>query len=191
MIGITTEGRRTYITGNTYAIKDQLRAIGAHWDGDRKAWWTSKKEEAAQLVAKLAAAPAPANAAPEVAAPYDGEVKGKAEYKGRKYYVRWNGMTKKGTEAFRLVTLDGKIDFWADASACQWVKHYDKKGAYGKIDEHYGQYPTLAGILRFIARDKRETAETGIDCWMCRREAERGNLDRHLHDGCDVCGAEG
>lgn len=190
---LKTEGRRTYILGNTYPIKDQLRAAGCKWDGDRKAWWTGKREVAEQLVAKLngtaAATTTPASPAPKEA--YDGPVLGKAEYKGRQYYVRWQGTTSRGTDAFRLVTLDGNLDFWADAAACRWTKHYEKKGAYGKRDDRHGSYPTLSGIRRFIEREKRETAETGIDCWMCRREEERGNLPMHLHDGCEVCGAEG
>ena len=186
---LSTEGRRTYITGDTYPIRAQLLAAGAKWDPARKAWWCGKREVAEQLIAGLNGAASPAEPQGKDSEPYEGEVRGKAEYKGRQYYVRWYGTTKRG-EAFRLVTLDAKVDFWADASQCRWTKHYEKKGAYGKRDERYGSYPTLAGIRRFIEREKRETKETGIDCWMCRREAERGNLDRHLHDGCDVCGAE-
>jgi hypothetical protein len=45
-ITISKEGRRFYLVGNTYAIKDGLRSAGAHWDGDRKAWWTSKLDVA-------------------------------------------------------------------------------------------------------------------------------------------------
>lgn len=194
---LKTEGRRTYIVGNTYPIKDQLRAAGAKWDADKKAWWTGKREVAEGLLAKLngtAAAPTTSATHPakEAQEPYDGEVLGKAEYKGRQYYVRWQGTTKRGTEAFRLVTLDGKIDFWADAAACKWTKHYEQKEerGYGRSTGR-ASYPTLSRIRRFIDREKRETKETGIDCWMCRREEERGNLRMHLHDGCEVCGAEG
>ncbi|MGH8519853.1 MAG: hypothetical protein ACREU9_00105 [Gammaproteobacteria bacterium] len=185
---LKTEGRRTYITGNTYPIRNQLRSIGAHWDADRKAWWTSKREAAQELLTKLGSAPV-TTGAPEAEEAYDGAVLGKAEYKGRQYYVRWQGTTSRGTEAFRLVTLDGKVDFWADATACKWTKRYQKKVTNWRSDRE--TYPTLCGIRSFIAREKRETAATGIDCWMCRREEERGNLRMHLHDGCDVCGREG
>ena len=40
-------GRRTYILGHTYPIRDALRAAGAKWDSDARAWWigTTKRKE--------------------------------------------------------------------------------------------------------------------------------------------------
>lgn len=55
---IETEGRRHYLTGNTYPLRDKLRALGAHWDGDRKAWWTSKRAALESLIAAAPVAPA-------------------------------------------------------------------------------------------------------------------------------------
>ena len=45
-ITIQTEGRRTYLAGNTYPHRDAIRSIGAHWDADRKMWWTAKRDQA-------------------------------------------------------------------------------------------------------------------------------------------------
>ena len=41
------------ITGNTYPVKDALRAMGAKWDADAKAWMIAdaKADEARRLVA--------------------------------------------------------------------------------------------------------------------------------------------
>jgi hypothetical protein len=41
------------ITGNTYPVKDQLKLLGAKWDGLKKAWLVdaSRAEEAQALVA--------------------------------------------------------------------------------------------------------------------------------------------
>lgn len=41
------------ISGNTYPVKDQLRAMGGKWDADRKAWMVpeSSAERAQALVA--------------------------------------------------------------------------------------------------------------------------------------------
>lgn len=41
------------ITGNTYPVKDQLKALGARWNGDLKAWMVAenKAEEARKIVA--------------------------------------------------------------------------------------------------------------------------------------------
>jgi|SRR5579859_2543135 len=42
----------TTITGNTYPVKDQLKALGARWNPDQKAWMVpdDKAEAARQLV---------------------------------------------------------------------------------------------------------------------------------------------
>ena len=48
-VQISKEGRRYYLLGNTYAIKDALRAAGAKWDRERGAWWTSKPDVAARF----------------------------------------------------------------------------------------------------------------------------------------------
>jgi len=50
-IQISKEGRRHYLVGNTYAVKDALRDAGAHWDRDRGAWWTSKADVAERFAA--------------------------------------------------------------------------------------------------------------------------------------------
>jgi hypothetical protein len=52
-------GRRTYFTGNTFDVKDKLRAAGAHWDGEKKGWWMGSDEEAVALATKLNSVPAP------------------------------------------------------------------------------------------------------------------------------------
>jgi hypothetical protein len=45
-IQIEKTGRRYYLRGNTYPVKDALRAAGGHWDAAEKAWWTSNQEVA-------------------------------------------------------------------------------------------------------------------------------------------------
>ena len=52
------------ITGNTYPVKDQLKAMGARWNPDQKAWMVpeAKAEEARKLVtggSHATSAPAP------------------------------------------------------------------------------------------------------------------------------------
>lgn len=43
---------RTLITGNTYPVKDQIKALGARWDAAAKGWWVPNEsaEEAQRLV---------------------------------------------------------------------------------------------------------------------------------------------
>jgi hypothetical protein len=44
----------TTITGNTYPVKDSLKALGARWNPDQKAWMVSddKAEQAYKIVAQ-------------------------------------------------------------------------------------------------------------------------------------------
>jgi hypothetical protein len=55
-IQIITEriGHRTYLRGNTYGVKDLIKAAGGHWDGDEKAWWFGSDERAQEIAAKCA-----------------------------------------------------------------------------------------------------------------------------------------
>lgn len=53
-IEIKSEGRRHYLVGDTYPIKNAIKAAGCNWDRDRYAWWTGKLEVAQKLVAGVA-----------------------------------------------------------------------------------------------------------------------------------------
>jgi uncharacterized repeat protein (TIGR03803 family) len=41
-IALQTEATRIYLVGDTFAAKDRIKAIGGHWDPDRRAWWIGK-----------------------------------------------------------------------------------------------------------------------------------------------------
>jgi hypothetical protein len=46
-----TTQNRIAITGNTYPVKEQLKALGAKWNADQKAWMvTEDKAQAAQAI---------------------------------------------------------------------------------------------------------------------------------------------
>ena len=59
---ITVErvGRRSYFRGDTLSVRNLLRSGGAHWDGDRKAWWIGSHDAALALATSAATAPAEA-----------------------------------------------------------------------------------------------------------------------------------
>jgi hypothetical protein len=50
----------TAITGNTYPVKDSLKALGARWNPDQKVWMIddTKADQAKEIVAKGASQPA-------------------------------------------------------------------------------------------------------------------------------------
>lgn len=63
-ISIERAGARVYFGGNTYTVKDRIKALGGHWDADRRQWWVGAKKlaQAEALVAELACASTPASA---------------------------------------------------------------------------------------------------------------------------------
>lgn len=59
-ITVQRDGRRSYLTGDTLAVRGLLRSGGCHWDGDRKAWWIGSHDEALALAERARAASAEA-----------------------------------------------------------------------------------------------------------------------------------
>lgn len=49
----------TIITGNTYPVKDALKAAGCKWDANRKCWVAANEEIAAKAAVIMAEAPMP------------------------------------------------------------------------------------------------------------------------------------
>lgn len=181
-IQIQTEGRRTYLLGNTYPVRDQIRALGAHWDPDRKAWWTAKADEARQLVERLngaQAAPTASQSAASSKAPRDGLdsiVAGRATYKGRTYYLAgrctssrrgagWNdsveAVTTQDGAKVLLYFRDGSSQFWASRAEVQMAKSYDRPQTIRRLQE--------------FAEQARKDAANGITPEL--REAYRHGWD--------------
>lgn len=150
-ISIATEkvGARIYVTGNTFAVKDRLKAAGCHWDGERKQWWigVAKADKISGIVGQLDGAEAPKESLD------DRRVYAKVQYKGRTYYV-----VGESGDRCRLTVLDGSLDFWTDKSACSLLKEYTPREVWdgrrysGKT---VTQYTTLGSLRDFIA-DCRE-----------------------------------
>lgn len=166
-ITLAEEGRRLYIVGNSYPIKDQIKSAGGHWDADRKQWWIGSGKRS-----EIEAAITTQSTQASESQTRDAEVMvcGKAKYKGRSYYVRWSGVTKRGTYAFRLVTLDGKSDFWANG----------REFGPALIDEatwekRYQESRSLSGIRAYIdrVRSAEKSSSYGDAGWM--------------HNGCSEC----
>lgn len=173
-IQIKMEGRRSYILGDTFPVKDQIRAIGAHWDADRRAWWTAKTVEAEVLASTLnKSAPAATQSAPQNGGsnniPRDGAnsvVSGRASYKGKSYYIAGRILrghtsyddgvedvaTKDGAKIL-LYFRDGSSQFWAARAAVVIIKQYDRP-------------QTISGLADFARR-----AKSGFPgektCYMC------------------------
>lgn len=169
-IKLSHEGRRIYILGNTYPIKESIKSAGGNWDGDRKAWWvgSSKKEAIEKAVANMSAS----HAEDESEELKSGRVhvKGKVEYKGRKYYLM---AESRDGSCFKVCPLDGAFSFWA------------KTDAGAKIIKRFQESRSLLSIRRFIEDGKRleKKSAHGDAGWRNNGCAEC----RRLQDWCPRC----
>lgn len=183
-ITIKSEGRRHYLLGDTYAIKDKLRNAGAKWDADRRAWWTGKKD-VAERFAGAAAQPAVSEVAPasDRAADRltdDSSIAGKATYKGKTYLLVWEGETKRG-QAAKLAFADGSKIFWANHGEYQVTKRYqerDVRGAYGRSTGRTESmtFGRLQSLRESYAKAKAEGNDDGIrngQSYYCEECGER------------------
>lgn len=160
---IETVGRRHYLRGNTYPIKDAIRAAGCKWDPEAKAWYSGKREIVEGVIAALGSTPrndrpsepgsSPSNDRP--APGLDAMVAGRVQYKGRTYYAlgrvvrgrtHWDDsvapiQTRDGGK-FLVSFRDGSKSFWAAATEIQWLKNYRKP-------------TTIASLLAYAERAKQ------------------------------------
>lgn len=179
-INIQTEGRRHYITGHTYAVRDQIRALGAHWDAARKAWWTAKAEQAQSLVSALNTQQAAAAQQERAAgiALTDRAIRGRAKYKGREYYLLASGISKTGKPYAKLASKDGTLVFWAkEGEPVHVVKSYDDAtsiqalrdfAARRKAEGDSGLSYSGAGPRTGCSCGSRENYSQPTDCASCQ-----------------------
>jgi hypothetical protein len=188
MIKLEREGQRVYFTGDTYAIKDKIKALGGHWDGDSRRWWVGSKKlaEAESLVAGLTATASVAGEKPRPE-PDNIRLTGKGNYKGKPYFI--GASTRDGIRV-RLLTLpdaDGKyLDFWADRSEVELTKTYEARPERGSYGRPTGRmvYQTLGSIASFARRQSAAKAEGLPACAEC---GKRGHLHHDLEDGMMKC----
>lgn len=177
-ITIQSEGRRHYLLGDTYAVKDKLRSAGCKWDGERRAWWTGKLD-VAQGFAGAATEAAP-DSRPENGDRLadDSRIAGKATYKGKPYILVWEGTTRRG-RACKLAFADGSKVFWADASEVQVTKRYEAREARGMYGRSTGrmEHMTFGRLTRLREKYARARAE-GNDDGICNGQSYE----------CEECG---
>lgn len=179
-ITIEKVGPRLYFRGDTYPIRDAIKAMGGHWDGDERAWWvgTAKRASAESLAARPATGPGPEGERPRES-PDAIRLTGKGRYKGRDYYL---GATTRDGSRVRLLTLPdagGKfLDFWADAALVDQFSRYQPREYRGRTE-----HTTLGSIARFVARQANPATRRG-QCYECGSWGPSG-------EPCPECGGEG
>lgn len=181
---ITVEkvARRHYIVGNTYPIKDRLKAAGCKWDNERKQWWTAKAEVAAQIASiEIADAQPKRDETVDLDAAV---VRGRALYKGKPYYVlaesrdRAQDHNHDYDHSAKLCFRDGSRVFWAKTSnGLQIVARYERAKSIND--------------LRAYAERRRAEQNGTRECPTCAKYCTcNTGFCVHHHDGCDRCGAE-
>jgi hypothetical protein len=187
-ITIQSEGRRHYLLGNTYPIKDQLRSAGAHWDADRKAWWTSKRDVAERLAGGATGASDAAGASGGTDGctgasdrlTEDSRIAGKAIYKGKPYILVWSGDTRRGPAA-KLAFADGSKVFWASLTEVQITKRYQERENYRTGRTEPMTFGRLQRLRAEFQRAKAEGNDDGIPngrrycCDECGEWVTRGD----------------
>lgn len=101
----------TPISGNTYPVKDQLKALGGRWDTDRKAWMVPD-EQAAAAQALVAGAPA------------------KDAGKGERPRYRPTRCAECGARASRYVRIYGFSDRTAKCGGCYQDEREEREMGY-------------------------------------------------------------
>jgi len=190
-ITIQQDGRRLYLIGHTYPVKDQIRNGGGKWDPDRKAWYVgvARRQLAEQIVATCTAAPAQAQ---ESLAEDAREIAGRATYHGRSCYVlgrvirgrtQWDdevAIIRSKLGKLKLASRDGARIWWAPESEV-------------RIDRQYPRLTSIASLREYAAAAQEREARNGCGC-SCHEadycQCGRGFCHYH-HDGCDRCGCEG
>lgn len=160
-ITIKTEGRRSYITGDTFPHRDALKDGGCHWDGEAKAWWIGSAAKAEALVAAIAAKPPVAPPASYAKIGEEWGIRGVALAKGATVTVRKrDGSSKSETVAEIVETLpDGTMI----AKIAPSAKPTRAGGSYS------GQF-RRRGTWTGCSCGSVEEFERANDCASCRHD---------------------
>lgn len=184
-ITIERTGQRVYLLGDTYAAKDRIKAMGGHWDGDRRAWWIgAKKADDAQALVDQLSSPEAANSPRAKEDPDSIRLTGKGKYKGRTYFA--GSITRDGAKV-RLLTLPDVngdyLDFWAPCSEVEEVKRYQPRERTWR-GRTTTEYTTLGSIASFVRSQERAKANGEPQCGVC---GKRGELHHDLETGMMCC----
>lgn len=150
MTTIEKKGRRHYLRGLPFGLKDRAKASGCKWDADERCWWTSKADVAAEIAGAAADASASDSGSRQREAPGDeAVVAGRVTYKGKTFYVagrtvrgrttyddRVEGIVTRDGAKILLYFRDGSSSFWAARDAVEVVKRYDRPQTIGGLNRY-------------------------------------------------------
>lgn len=191
MITLVTRGRRIYIEGAAYGMRDTLRYAGAHWGSEQRAWWTASAPKAQSLLTKLQACDGQPQRDDHV--PPDGVssvVAGRTRYKGRTYYLAGRQyrdeaprpvQTGDGAK-YLLYFRDGSRQFWAPSNLVEIVKSYRSLQTIDSLRE-YAAGVRAHGSAEAYAAAQAEQSDRCRECGGPLTDAP------HQHAMGGYCGA--
>lgn len=191
-----SNGRRVYVqTRFGEAAIERLRGLGAKWDPEAKCWWVGATKRAAVETALAEAAREDSRTGGKER-PDAVVLVGRCRYKGRVYYARYVGPTKRGYSC-RLVTLDHSLDFWTPCAepgdsthdgsgdVAAVVKRYEGRRRWYRGRETV-EPVTLADIQDFVERQRDPLTHRGT-CSGCGRAIEDASRNPAMGGYCGEC----
>lgn len=157
-ITLRKEGRRVYIAGNTFPIKDAIRDAGGHWDADAQQWWVGTAKQAV-IEAAIAAAVAKAAEVGDRLPEDERSIIGRGTYRGQSYYVLGRVTSRGATqydrdeigpiktrdgERIKLAFRDGSQTFWAPTAEVGVDKRYERLASIRSLREYAAQVQSPA-----------------------------------------------
>jgi len=195
-------GGRVYLVGETYPHRETLRAGGARWDPERRAWWVSDRARAEALAQQCGTGGAGATGAAvdtggagaggaAVDDPTGTTVAARGRYRDRPCYVvgrvvrgrtHWDDrvapVRSRDGASVLCCSPDGTRRWWATASEVVIARQYER--------------PTTISALRRYAARQREAERDGRCACSCHGgpQCTCPRFCTLHHDGCDRCGCE-
>lgn len=178
-INIDSKGRRVYLRGDTFPLRDRLREIGARWDPAERAWWVSSdKRDRMERLVESADRPAP-----DQTEPTDRLVGARANYKGRPCYVAAREsaddddgvslVTTRDGSRMLLVSHDGTRQWWASATDVRVTKQYQAPMTIGSLRDYAMRAKNGEEDLSYSAYLAEIEGAEDMDCFTAARALER------------------
>ena len=175
-MGITLhkEGRRFYIQGLPYDLRQLAKNEGCKWDPARRMWWSGREEVARSVMERAIARLSEKRERGDTVDPSEKAIFGIAYYKGRKYPVLWHGTTRSGEYRAKLAFWDGSKVFWTKEPfelAASWSTPKSLEDLRGSGPRRKSKYP--ASVPASHGRSYRRAPRCGCtdpycDCYTGR-----------------------
>jgi hypothetical protein len=170
-VRIEQQGAKYYLLGNTFPIKDKLKAAGCRWDPSQRAWWTHYEDVAEGFVNEQpdvcavdqqSGIESPAAATPVAPPPADAALTAelsaavcthRVKYQGRTYYVIGEADEAR---VWRLTPLSGSHDIWVGRAECEVLKKYATRTYNGQVVKH-----TVGSLRKFVQESREKGKASG------------------------------